>query len=506
MKRRILVVDDEKNIRRTLGMVLRSEGFEVNEAASGEEGLRVLAETGADLVLLDVNLPGIDGLEMLRRIKRNDPDRMVVMISGEGTVAVALEATREGAFDFLEKPLTKERVLVAVRNALDLDTMGREFRELKARETDRHTMIGESEPIRKVREEIARAGPSTARVLILGASGTGKELIARAIHEASDRAAGPFVKVNCAAIPEELIESELFGATKGAYTGADASRDGKFLQADGGTLFLDEIGDMSLKAQAKVLRSLQEGEIERVGGSGTIRVDVRVLAATNKDLAVEVGEGRFREDLYFRLNVVPIVAPALRDRRDDIPRLAHHFLERFLRENNRPPLTFSAEAIRALSGSAWPGNVRELENAVERLAIMARGTEIGLGDLARAGLGTDARPAEGAGTPPASEGGPGEFRQREGAPAVPGRSAPSPARPPAGGIPAVSPEEIQRVGGLVEARRRFETACIREALTAAAGNVSAAARLLGIDRTNLHKKIQSYGIETTDPPEPGVRS
>ena len=467
MRARVLVIDDEKNIRRTLGMVLGAEGFEVSEAGSAEEGLAALAKQPVDLVLLDLNLPGLDGLAALKEIKRADPDRVVIMISGQGSVATAVEATRAGAFDFLEKPLTKERVLLAVRNGLELRTVGREWRRLKAGEARRHVMIGESAVMERLRAEIARAAPSTARVVILGESGTGKELAARALHEGSARSAGPFVKVNCAAIPEELIESELFGAVKGAYTGADASRDGKFLQADGGTLFLDEVADMSLKAQAKVLRVLQEGEVERVGGAETLKVDVRVIAATNKDLEQEARCGRFREDLWFRLAVIPLRMPALRERREDIGPLARHFLEGFRLENNRPPLRFTPAAEAALAALPWPGNVRELQNAVERLAIMAPGPEIGVEDVGR------------------------------GAPADRVVGTPVAGAPGAGGeVPGTPAGDVLATGGLVEARRRFEIACIRRALEESGGNVSQAARALGIDRTNLHKKIQAYGLET----------
>ncbi len=466
MSGRILVVDDEKNIRRTLKMVLEAEGLDVLAAGSAEEGLACLEGERVDAVLLDVNLPGADGLTTLRALREADPDRMVIMISGAGSVRTAVEATREGAFDFLEKPLSRERVLVAVRNALRLRRAGREVRELREQAGGARVMIGDSAAMRSLRDEIDRVAATAARVLILGESGTGKELIARRLHEGSGRRDGPFVKVNCAAIPEELIESELFGAVKGAFTGADASRDGKFLQADRGTLFLDEIGDMSLKAQAKVLRALQEGEIERVGGSETVKVDVRVIAATNKDLAAEAAAGRFREDLYFRLNVVPLRAVPLRERPDDVAPLARHFLERFRVENDRPPVELSGEAVRALADRPWPGNVRELENAVERLAIMAAGPEIGAEDLARAGLDRPAAPV----------------------------SAPADAPPP-DSIPAVASSVIRAEGGLVAARRRFEAEAIRRALREADGNVSRAARLLGIDRTNLHKKIQAYGLE-----------
>ncbi len=471
MSVKILIVDDERNIRRTLDMILGPEGFETVGAESGEEALKVFGGEGADLVILDVKLPGMDGLETLREIRRIDPEAMVVMISGHATVATAVSATREGAFDFLEKPLTKERVLVAVRNAVRFGSIDRERRVLKRREAGRHILLGESAPMERLREEIDRTAPTTARVLIRGESGSGKELVARALHEGSDRRDRPFVKVNCAAIPEGLIESELFGALKGAYTGADSPREGKFRQADGGTLFLDEIGDMSLRAQAKVPRALQEGEIERVGGEGAIRVDVRVIAATNQDLEALAKEGKFREDLFYRLNVVPILVPPLRERRGDIPLLTGHFLERFRMENNRPSMTVSGEAQKMLSALPWRGNVRELCNVVERLAIMAREREIGIADLRAAGI-VDA----GRGAPHAA-GDDGEIR-------------------------AVRSGAVLRAGGLVEARRRFEAACIAAALGEAKGNVSEAARLLGIDRTNLHKKIQAYGIDNVKKPTP----
>ncbi len=469
MSKRVLIVDDEKNIRRTFGLILRGEGFAVSEAESGEEALRELEREDVDVVILDVRLPGMDGLQTLREMKRLAPDPLVIMISGHGTIATAVEATREGACDFLEKPCSKERVILAVKNALRLGSLDRRYRELKEREEGRHVMIGESPALQEVQEQIARAGASPARVLIQGESGTGKELVARALHAASDRREGPFVKVNCAAIPEELIESELFGAVKGSYTGATESRDGKFIQADGGTLFLDEVGDMSLRAQAKVLRVLQEGEIEKVGGSQTIAVDVRVLAATNKDLPAEVAAGNFREDLFFRLNVVPLEVPPLRDRREDIHLLARFFLERFCRENNLPSRDITAEALDILARLEWPGNVRELGNVLERLAIMSASARIDLADLRRAGL----------------LGG-----QEDGATGGPAGAAAGPGSEPQG----LPPAEILGLGGLVEARRRFEVACIRACLEETEGNVSRAARLLGIDRTNLHKKIQSYGL------------
>ncbi|MBU1072126.1 sigma-54 dependent transcriptional regulator, partial [bacterium] len=437
---------------------------EVAEAASGEEGLDAWRADGADVVILDVRLPGIDGLETLRRLRAEDPAQQVVMISGHGTISTALEATREGAFDFLEKPCSRERVVLAVRNALRVKKLDGEVRGYKQQERSRHLMIGESEAMRAIRDQIDRAAPTPARILIRGESGTGKELVARALHEASDRRDGPFVKVNCAAIPEELIESELFGAVKGSYTGATESRDGKFMQADGGTIFLDEVGDMSLRAQAKVLRALQEGEIEKVGGNKTIKVDVRVLAATNRDLDEDVRGGGFREDLFFRLNVVPIHMPPLRQRRDDVPLLAVHFLSRYGEENGLPPRTFSPEALKLITRLPWPGNVRELHNAVERLAIMSAGPEITPDDLRTTGL-LDAAAAPGIAGPEGDMPGP------------------------------LTPASIQGLGGLVKARQAFEAACIRGCLAQTGGNVSGAARLLGIDRTNLHKKIQAYGLD-----------
>ncbi len=469
---RILIVDDEKNIRRTFGMVLSGEGFEVDEAESGEAALEKLSAGVPDLMILDVKLPGIDGLEVLRRARADHPRLPVVMISGHGTITTAVEATRDGALDFLEKPCGRDRLVLAARNALQLGRLDREVRTYRRRERDRHTMVGEAPALQAIREQIARAAPTGARILVRGESGTGKELVARAFHDASDRADGPFVKVNCAAIPEELIESELFGAVKGAYTGSTADRDGKFQQAHGGTLFLDEIGDMSPRAQAKVLRALQEGEVEKVGGSGARKVDVRVVAATNRDLEADVREGRFREDLYYRLNVVPVTVPPLRDRRADVPLLADHFLARYCSENDLPSREFDAAARDLLASCDWPGNVRELHNAVERLAIMSPGAVIGADDLRAAGVLTGAAPAA---APAADPGG------------VLDRVAPA------------SPSAVKAEGGLVKARQAFEAGCIRRALDEAGGNVSAAARDLGIDRTNLHKKIAAYGLD--DRPE-----
>jgi two-component system nitrogen regulation response regulator NtrX len=465
VKARVLIVDDERNIRRTFAMVLTAEGFTVDVAENGEEGLARCQVERPDVAVLDVRLPGLDGIEVLRRLRAQDPELPVIMISGHGTIATAVEATRHGAFDFIEKPLSKERLLVAIRNALDRRDLGREVRALRDKVKRRTVMVGESAPLQAIREQIRRVGPTSARVLITGESGTGKELVARAVHEASDRQGKPFVKVNCAAIPEELIESELFGAVKGAYTGSTQTRDGKFLQADGGTLFLDEIGDMSLKAQAKVLRALQEGEIERVGGSDTLKVDVRVVAATNKDLTAEVAAGRFREDLYFRLNVVPVHVPPLRERPGDITLLAEHFLSAYLDENGLPQRRLDDGALLALQRLPWTGNIRELGNAVERLAILSSGANITAADLAACGVG-------------------------EGAVAV----RPAGGSAPGGAAPAWDLGAVRRAGGLAAARQQFEKDLVEAALREADGNVSGAARLLGLDRTNLHKKIQAFGL------------
>jgi two-component system nitrogen regulation response regulator NtrX len=475
MKPRVLLVDDEKNIRRTLGMILRGEGYEVSEAKTGDEALALLEDDGADLVLLDVNLPGTNGVEVLKQIKQRYPATSVVMISGQATVSVAVEATRAGAFDFMEKPLSKERVIIAVRNALAVETLNARVSRFEKAEAQRWTMIGESESLEAVRRHVAKAGPSAATVLITGESGTGKELVARALHEASPRQGGPFVKVNCAAIPEELIETELFGCLKGAYTGADRNRDGKFLLADGGTIFLDEIGDMSLKVQAKVLRALQEGEIERVGSSTVQHVDVRVLSATNKDLAAEVGAGSFREDLFYRLNVVPIRVPPLRERPGDIPDLCRHFLALYAEENGLPAKILSPEVLAELATRPWRGNIRELRNVIERLAILSDGPEITGRDIES--------------LVPVGERGDAALD-----------------RSPAVSPETVTAEHIREGGGLNEMRRQFEKRCVEACLDHTGGNVSQAARWLGVERSNLHKKMQALGLEARPPrPTPGER-
>src|SRR5688572_15623094 len=377
----ILVVDDEPGVRSSISGVLQDEGFDVDTASSGEECLEKANGAAFDVIVLDIWLPGLDGLTTLQRLRERQIDSQVVIISGHGNIESAVRAIKMGAFDFVEKPLSLEKTVLVVRNALRQRALEVENRALRARVDAQHTMIGESYGMAQLREQVAMAAPTNGRVLIFGENGTGKELVARNIHQLSRRKSQPFVEVNCAAIPEELIESELFGHVRGAFTGAVADRRGKFEAAHGGTIFLDEIADMSLKTQAKVLRVLQEQVMEAVGGSSRIRVDARVLAATNKDLTAEIRAGRFREDLYFRLNVVPIFVPPLRDRQEDIPLLADHFMAMLAREYGRRPKTFEADAVLAFQQYAWPGNVRELRNVVERLMIMVPGDRISSRDL-----------------------------------------------------------------------------------------------------------------------------
>src|SRR5436190_6527102 len=377
----ILLVDDEPGVRSALGGVLRDEGYEVDAVDSGEACLERLGRQAYDVVVLDIWLPGMDGLATFARMRERQIESQVVMISGHGNIESAVRAIKMGAFDFVEKPLSLEKTVLVVRNALRQRHLEAENLALRARVDAQHTMVGESYAMVKLREQVTIAAPTNGRVLIFGENGTGKELVARNIHALSRRRTGPFVEVNCAAIPEELIESELFGHVRGAFTGAVADRRGKFELAHGGTIFLDEIGDMSLKTQAKVLRVLQEQVMEPVGGSNRIRVDVRVLAATNKDLTAEIRAGNFRDDLYFRLNVVPIFVPSLRERQDDVPLLADHFMAMLAREYGRRVKTFDAQAMAALKEYSWPGNVRELRNLVERLIIMVPGDVIAAHDL-----------------------------------------------------------------------------------------------------------------------------
>src|ERR687898_676932 len=377
----ILIVDDEPGVRSALGGVLRDEGYDVDAVDSGEACLERLARQTYDVVVLDIWLPGMDGLATLARMRERQIDVQVVIISGHGNIESAVRAIKMGAFDFVEKPLSLEKTVLVVRNALRQRDLETENRVLRARVDRQHVMVGESFAMRQLREQVETAAPTNGRVLIYGENGTGKELVARTVHQLSRRRNAPFVEVNCAAIPEELIESELFGHSKGAFTGAVADKPGRFEQATTGTIFLDEIGDMSLKTQAKVLRVLQEQVMERVGGTQRIKVDVRVLAATNKDLIAEIRAGRFREDLFFRLNVIPIFVPALRDRQQDIPMLAEHFMALVAQEHGRKPKTFEADALIALRQYARPGNVRELRNVVERLMIMVPGDRISSRDL-----------------------------------------------------------------------------------------------------------------------------
>ena len=382
MSRRILVVDDEQGIRDALSQLLEYEGYEVRTEASGAAGVAAYEQFRPQLVFLDVKMAGMDGLETLRKLRALDPAAIVVMISGHATIQNAVEATQGGAYDIMEKPLDTDRILVTLRNAIGHLALREENARLREVVEQKYEIVGRSYTVRALIETIDRVAATDARVLVTGENGTGKELVARALHRQSRRAAGPFIEVNCAAIPSELIESELFGHMKGSFTGAVQDRAGKFEQADGGTLFLDEVGDMSLAAQAKVLRVLQDGEVTRIGGAKPRRVDVRVLAATNKRLEEEITAGRFREDLYYRLNVVPVVVPPLRERRDDIPLLIQHFLDQFApaRATARGMEQAAADRLAALE---WPGNVRELRNTIERLLILSRGPQVTVADVER---------------------------------------------------------------------------------------------------------------------------
>jgi two-component system nitrogen regulation response regulator NtrX len=449
-KPRILIVDDEEGVRTSLAGILRDEGCLVDVAESGERCLELAIRNDYQAVFLDVWLPGRDGLDVLQELKTRPLAPTVVMISGHGTIETAVKAARMGAFDFIEKPLSLEKVALTLRNALHQRRLEEKNRILKEALTGDETLVGDSPLIRRLREEIARAAPTNGRVLILGENGTGKELVARQIHSLSLRKDEPFIEVNCAAIPEDLIESELFGHVRGAFTGAVESKRGKFELADGGTLLLDEIGDMSLRTQSKVLRVLQEQTFEPVGGSVSRQVDVRVLAATNKDLPREIQKGHFREDLYFRLNVIPLHVPPLRERREDIPALASHFLARFASEYGRRR-EIAPEAMEALVRYDWPGNVRELRNTLERVVIMAAGEQIGFDDL-----------------PAAVRGGRGS---RE-----------------------TSWEAFDGFDSLREARLAFEKRFILKKLEEAGGNVTRAAELLGVERSHLYRKLRAFGI------------
>lgn len=368
--KKILIIDDEKSIRRTLREILEYEKYQVDEAADGSEGISMIQKGGYDIILCDIKMPKMDGIEVLDKIMQLSSDIPVIMISGHGNIETAVEAVKKGAFDFIAKPLDLNRLLVTIRNAMDKSSLVTETKVLKKKVSKTFDMIGESKAIVQIQAMIERVAPTDARVLITGGNGSGKELVARWLHEKSNRANAPLIEVNCAAIPSELIESELFGHEKGAFTSAVSQRKGKFEQAEGGTIFLDEIGDMSLSAQAKVLRALQENKITRVGGEKEIKVNVRVVAATNKDLQKEIAAGNFREDLYHRLSVILIHVPSLNDRKEDIPLLAEHFLKLICEDHGMPPKTFTKEAIKELQKINWTGNIREFRNVVERLIIL----------------------------------------------------------------------------------------------------------------------------------------
>jgi two-component system, NtrC family, nitrogen regulation response regulator NtrX len=444
----ILIVDDEPAIQKALRDVLEDEGYRVRAVGSGADALKAVTDEAPDLVFLDIWMPRMDGLEALAELRRLRPEAPVVMISGHGTIETAVKATRLGAYDFIEKPLSLEKTLLTVTRALEHGRLERENTALRAELGERTEIIGDSEPMRALRDQIGTAAPSNGRVLIHGENGSGKELVARAIHAQSARRLRPFVEVNCAAIPEDLIESELFGHERGAFTHALARRRGKFEVADGGTLFLDEIGDMSLKTQAKVLRALEEQAFERVGGRERLRVDVRVIAASNRDLPMLIGQGAFREDLFYRLNVIPIEVPPLRARKEDVPSLVDHFVRAACADNGKRLKTVAPGALTYFMTYDWPGNVRELRNMVERLVIMVPADAIGAEDL------------------------PPPLRARgETAAAAPGDGKP-----------------------LKEARDGFERAYILAELRAQDWNMTRTAERLGIERSHLYRKIRAYGI------------
>ena len=472
MKARVLVIDDEPAIRDTMRMILEYEGYDVVLANSGQEGLAAVERESPDLVFLDIKMPGIDGLEVLTRLRAQNESLPVVMVSAHGTAATALEAGRLGAFRFIEKPLSKDYVLDAVREGLEVGTLRRENRTLRSALESRHQLIGQSHALEQIMSQVGRAAPSNATVLILGESGVGKELVARLVHRNSLRARERFIQVNCAAIPEELIESELFGHERGAFTGATEKQIGKFEMADRGTIFLDEVGDMSPKTQAKVLRVLQEGEVERLGSSRTIKVDVRVIAATNKNLQDEIADGRFREDLYFRLSVIPIYVPPLRERLEDIPGLVQHFVAQFSRDSNRRVARFSPGALEALQHARWRGNIRELRNVVERLIIMSDRDVIEAEDV-RNVVWTD----------------------RGLAPARPAAGPQPTADAPPAGQNAPSGDGNTRPATLREFKDWSERAFLVDKLREFSWNISKTAEMIDTPRSNLYKKLEQYGIK-----------
>jgi len=445
MSESILIVDDERGIRESLSAVLRDEGFAADAVATGEECLKAVERRAYGCVLLDVWLPGINGLETLRQMRESNCDAAVVIISGHGNVETAVRATKLGAFDFIEKPLSIEKTVLTVRNALRQRQLERVNKELSAELTEEYAMVGESVAMRALRQQINVVAPTDGRVLISGESGAGKELVARAIHAQSRRAAAPFIEVNSAAIPEELIESELFGHTKGSFTGATSAKKGKFEMADGATLFLDEVSDMSPNVQAKVLRVLEEQRFEPVGSNTPISGDVRVIAATNKRLDDEIEKGTFRSDLFFRLNVIPFEVPPLRERLEDVPLLLDHFNQRFAKAYGKKPKRFEAKAIEAMQKYSWPGNVRELRNTVERVVIMHQSQRVAVKDL----------PAFGEEEPPASS---------------------------------------YRFPSFKEASDAYHREFIQRKLDEAGGNVSRAAELMGIDRSHLYRRMRALGL------------
>ncbi len=448
MAQKILVVDDDAGIRDALRMILEYEGYEVLSAPDGKTGLADLDATRIDAVLLDIKMPGMDGFEILDRIVAREDAPPVLMISGHGDIATAIEATRRGAVDFLEKPPQRERILVSIQNALSRNSLRAENERLRQKLEEESVLVGRSEPMARLRAEVARAAPTAATVLIVGESGTGKELVGREIHQGSRVASGPFIQVNCAAIPEELIESELFGHEKGSFTGAVRKQTGKFVEADGGTIFLDEIGDMSARAQAKVLRVLEAGEVEPVGAPRVRQVSVRVIAATNRDLTEAIKEGRFREDLYFRLNVLPVRTPPLRERTEDVPELVEHFTRLLSHRDNRKPRRFAPSALNVLKARSWPGNVRELRNLVERVLIMA-----------------DSDPIEAKDLPPEARVSPSEISER--------------------GLQLATLSEFKEY-----AEREFLVTKLREN----GWNISRTAEVIRTPRSNLYKKIEHHKI------------
>jgi len=449
MPYRILVIDDETGIREAIRMTLEYEGYKIDEARSGQEGLDKAARVPYDAILLDIKMPILDGIEVLENLREQRILTPVVMVSGHGDVHTAVECTKRGAFDFLEKPLNRDKLLLTVRNAVRQRSLEEENSELKEKAEKGYELVGASTVISDLKSQIERAAPTRATVLITGESGTGKELVAREIHRQSSRARQPFIQVNCAAIPEELIESELFGHEKGSFTGAVRKQTGKFVAADGGTIFLDEIGDMSLRTQAKVLRVLQEGEVEPVGSATVVKVDVRVIAATNKELTEEIRAGRFREDLFYRLNVIPVRTPPLRERRDDVAVLAQHFARLFSEEHNYHAKKFTPSALKALSDAPWRGNVRELRNMIERMVIMVPAEAIDVTDL------------------------PAEFFRTS--------------------TDIIS--SAMRLSTLQEFKDEAEKAFIVAKLREYGWNVSKTAEAIDTPRSNLYKKIEQYNIK-----------